>query len=66
MTDVLCEKKAAYRYTWPGKDEAEICEDCSKRLVRIADAMGLHLQLIPLDDSSDETCFQQKRETSDA
>src|SRR5687768_398867 len=44
--DLACEAPAAYRYTWPGRDESFICEGCAPQLKRVADAMGLHVQLI--------------------
>jgi len=39
---------AKYRYTWPGTDEAFICEDHVDRLRGIANVIGLHLQVILL------------------
>ncbi len=45
-----CPEPAAYRYTWPGRDEAGICEEHSGHMRGVARAMGLHLQLIPLDE----------------
>jgi hypothetical protein len=47
-TQRRCGEHAAFRYTWPGKDEAHICIDCATRLMTVANAIGLHLQLIPL------------------
>lgn len=43
-----CREYGSYRYTWPGRDEAAVCEQHSRKLRGIADAMGLYLQLIPL------------------
>lgn len=54
-----CGQKAVKRYTWPGRDESCICEQHLPRLVAIATAMGMYLQLIPLDDDTQETCSQQ-------
>lgn len=45
-----CENGAKYRYTWPGRDEAFVCEKCAAKLEAVAAAMGLYLQLIPLAD----------------
>ena len=42
-----CEAPANFRYTWPGKDEALICMEHAEKLKSIANAMGVHLQLIP-------------------
>ena len=55
-----CEQQAAYRYTWPGHDESYICEEHSKKLLAVAGAMGMYIQLIPLDaDDSAKVCAQQ-------
>ena len=43
-----CEELGAFRYTWPGRDEAAVCLLHAFRLQEIASAMGLHVQLIPL------------------
>lgn len=43
-----CPDPPALRFTWPGQDEAAICVVHAIQLNLIADAMGLHLQLIPL------------------
>jgi len=47
-----CDQPAEYRYTWPGSDEAGICEQHSAKLRGVAQAMGMYIQLIPL--SSEE------------
>lgn len=60
----VCGEDAALRYTWPGRDEAFICIGCAPRLAAIADAMGLHLQMIPLYSGGDPnrpTCSQHVR-----
>lgn len=43
-----CEARAAFSYTWPGKDEAGICADHALKLRNVAYALGLYLQLIPI------------------
>lgn len=43
-----CDAPAAFRFTWPGRDEAGICEEHVGKLRAVADAVGLYLQLIPL------------------
>lgn len=58
MPENTCGEEAAYRYTWPGRDESFICEEHADKLRAVASAMGLHLQLIPVDPSS-ETCHQR-------
>lgn len=54
-----CKRDAKYRYTWPGNDESFICERHSLKMAVVARAMGLHLQLIPLDEGQPETCTQK-------
>lgn len=44
-----CTEPSAYRFTWPGKDEAGICEKHAPQLRGIARAMGMYIQLIPLE-----------------
>jgi hypothetical protein len=43
-----CNNPAAYRFTWPGKAEAGICGQHVQKLVQVAEAMGLPLEVIPL------------------
>lgn len=45
---VQCGNPAIFRYTWPGSDESFICDDCVGTLQGVANALGLHLQIIPL------------------
>lgn len=43
-----CSGPPAFRFTWPGRDEACICVIDALRLQQIAGAMGLYVQMIPL------------------
>lgn len=43
-----CGNAAAYRFTWPGEDDAIICEDHVGWLKEVAEAMGFDPQAIPL------------------
>jgi len=43
-----CRNYAAYRFTWPGKDESAICTEHVDALKGTASAIGLYLQVIPL------------------
>lgn len=43
-----CSNVGAYRYTWPGRNEAVICLVCANKLRNVASAMGIYVQLIPL------------------
>jgi hypothetical protein len=47
---VACEKPAIARYTWPGRDETGICADHLAKLQVVAEAMGLPLQIIDLEE----------------
>jgi hypothetical protein len=61
-----CGELANLRYTWPGRDESVICVDCAEKLKAVANAIGMHLQLIPitsrdvLDPLNWPTCPQVK------
>lgn len=55
----ICGKDAAYRYTWPGRDESFICGEHSRKLREVADAMGLPLQLIPVLPEQAPGCQQR-------
>jgi hypothetical protein len=46
----FCKNYAAYRYTWPGRDESAICTEHVNALHGAAHAIGLHLQVLPLTD----------------
>lgn len=45
-----CDSDASFRFTWPGRDEEGICDDHIEKLRGVAHAMGLYLQVIPLDE----------------
>ena len=49
-----CSEPAAFRFTWPGRDEAGICATHAPRMRAITQAMGLYVQLIPLAASPEE------------
>ena len=48
MSEKRCGEHAAFRYTWPGRDESHICINCAVQMQAITNAMGLYVQLIPL------------------
>jgi pyrroloquinoline quinone (PQQ) biosynthesis protein C len=50
-----CTEKAMYRYTWPGRDEAGICEQHVGWLRNVAEALGMHLQTIQLEPEAAKT-----------
>lgn len=43
-----CPNPAAYRFTWPGRDEDVICETHVDKLKAVANALGFYLQVIEL------------------
>lgn len=43
-----CEAPATYRYTWPGRNETKVCVLHATKARNVADAIGMHLQLIPI------------------
>lgn len=45
-----CDNEAKYRFTWPGRDEAGICVEHAPKLRGLANAMGMHLQLIQIEE----------------
>lgn len=55
-----CNKPAAYRYIWPGKNESFVCEECVPTLRKVAEILGLHLQLNPLTHNG-VRCRQMKK-----
>ena len=47
-----------FRYTWPGRDEAYACVEHAKQLKNVAQALGFHLQMIPLTGVIDDEEIQ--------
>lgn len=64
MSTKECGRPAVRRYTWPGRDESFICQEHLPKLMGVAAAMGLYVQLIPTD--SDQTCKQTVSDSRDA
>ena len=46
--DERCGEPPAFRFTWPGKDEAYACQACAQKIRAVARAIEMHLQMIPL------------------
>ncbi len=59
MTVQNCGNVASHRFTWPGNDESFICQEHVTWVRRVAKAMGLHLQVIELDEHTDKICLQK-------
>jgi hypothetical protein len=55
----MCDNLAKYRYTWPGQDEALICEEHVGKLRGVASALGLYLQIISLSEETGSLCHQK-------
>lgn len=51
-----CPSKAHWRYTWPGKNERLACTEHAALAEAIAKGLGIHLQFIPLPDTTEEQC----------
>jgi hypothetical protein len=43
-----CDAPAVVRYTWPGRDEAGACTEHALMVRNTSEAMGCHVQLIPI------------------
>ena len=43
-----CQNIAVVRYTWPGHDENYACIDHAAKLRDVSEALGFHLQFIPI------------------
>lgn len=43
-----CTEAAAVAFTWPGQDQGYACIEHATKLKQVSEAMGFHLQLIPL------------------
>lgn len=58
-----CDSPPAFRFTWPGRDEACICAIHALKLRGVAGAMGLYVQMVPL--TPDDYIRNDYRETLD-
>ena len=58
-----CKNLAMYRFTWPMNDESIICEEHAGHLRSVANAIGIHLEIIPLSKNElkmNLTCKQKE------
>jgi len=46
-----CDNKCVGLYTWPGQNQSGICDNHLIKLKAVAQAMGMFLQIIPMDDN---------------
>lgn len=49
-----CEEPGAYRFIWPGNDEATVCEGHAPKLRAVASVLGFYLHMIPLTTKGDD------------
>lgn len=67
MSEVNCSNQPVFRYTWPGQDEQYTCLEHAEQIANIANAMGCHIQFIPLrfakgnifSDDINRPCYQK-------
>jgi hypothetical protein len=45
-----CNNPGAHRFTWPGKDEDVICDECVPKLKAVAEGMGMRLAVVHIDE----------------
>lgn len=45
-----CHNPGAFRFTWPGQDEQEICSEHVEKLRSVAAVMGFHVQIRPIEN----------------
>lgn len=50
-----CQGEAAFRFTWPGRNEMHVCARCAARAVGVAEAMGFDLECKPLPSPKPES-----------
>lgn len=48
VNETLCGQHAAFRYTWPGRDESHCCVEHGLQLQNVARAIGCYVQMIPI------------------
>lgn len=54
-----CPNKAVFSYMWPGHGLHVICAAHAPKLVAVANAMGMGLQLAELDANDEQVCSQK-------
>jgi hypothetical protein len=53
-----CLNPGAFKFTWPGRNEAHICATCVENLKAIAAAMGMYLQIREIPEDEQWQCQQ--------
>jgi hypothetical protein len=54
-----CKNPGAFKFTWPGRDEAHICATCVEKLKAVAAAMGFYLQIREVPEEEQWQCQQK-------
>lgn len=49
-----CSEPPVVRFAWPGRDEMGACLAHQLLVARVANAMGLHVQFLPLKAKADD------------
>lgn len=54
-----CQNPGAFKFTWPGRNEAFICAECVEKLKSIAQAMGMYIQIRAIPEDEQWQCEQR-------
>lgn len=60
-----CRNPGAFKYTWPGRNEAYICAEHVEKLKAVAFAIGLYLQIGEIPENEQRQCDQQVKDDID-
>lgn len=60
MSNKKCGAPVFFRYTWPGQDETFSCPLHTNGIVKVAEAIGMHLQVILLTPEQVTSCVENK------
>lgn len=55
-----CKNPGAFKYMWPGRNEAYICAECVLKLRAIASAIGLYVQIREVPEDEQWQCEQMR------
>lgn len=53
-----CQNPGTHKYTWPGRDEAYVCDIHLPQLRAVANAIGLYIQIRPIPEEEQWQCSQ--------
>lgn len=60
-----CQNPGAYKYTWPGRNEAYACKVHAAEVRALANMGGLYIQIRPIPEDEQWQC-EQRYDPSDA